>query len=330
MPRAYLIYNPVAGRYPSWLLVERAVKLFIQNGWEIHLESSMTREHVTQLAYQAVEEGMDALFVVGGDGTINNALPGLLNSQTALGILPAGTANVWAQELGLASLTWTRWNAIQYCASLLTQGSIFEIDVGECNGRSFLLWAGVGLDGYIVHRIEPRSRWAKNLAVLHYGASAIWYASQWHGMNIQIEADGQAIGGHYLLVLASNITLYAGGILHLSHENRLDDGQMELWLLEGESMGDTIQRAWDLTAGQKDHSEQIRKLSFTHLVLESDSPLYVQLDGEPWPIFGKVEIKVKPKALRVLVPRLPHPLLFRDEPIKDFHPPTNSGNHLYR
>jgi YegS/Rv2252/BmrU family lipid kinase len=315
MPSAFLIYNPVAGRYPSWLLVERTIRLFTQNGWEIRQEPSTSGEHVTQLAYQAAREGMDALFIVGGDGTMNHALPGLMNSQTALGVLPAGTANVWAQELGLASLSRARWNAIQYSASLLAQGVVYEVDVGECNGRPFLLWAGVGLDGYIVHRIEPRNRWEKNLAVLHYGASAIWYASQWRGMNIRIEADGQAIDGHYLMVLASNITLYAGGLLHLSHENRLDDGQMELWMLEGESMGDTIQRVWDLTAGQKDRSEQIRKLSFKQLILESDSALYVQLDGEPWQVSGRIEIRMKPKALRVLVPSLPHPMLFRNDPV---------------
>ncbi len=328
MPKAYLIYNPVAGRYPSWLLVERSLNLFAQNGWEIHLEPSTAGEHVTRLAFQAAQEGMDALFVVGGDGTINNALPGLLNSQTALGILPAGTANVWAQELGLASLSWTRWNSIQHSTSLLAAGSVFEVDVGECNGRPFLLWAGIGLDGYIVHRIEPRSRWAKNLAVLHYGASAIWYASQWRGMNIQIEADGQSIAGHYLMVLASNITLYAGGILHLSHENRLDDGLMELWMLEGESMGDTIQRVWDLTAGSKNHSGQVRKIPFKNLVLRSDSPLFVQLDGEPWPISGKVEIQVKPKALRVLVPKGSLPLLFRGEPLRDFQDPSPPYAHF--
>ena len=83
MPRAYLVYNPVAGRYPSWLLVERALKLFAYYGWDIHLEPSRSGEHVTRLAFQAVDEGMDALFVVGGDGTINNALTGLLNSETA-------------------------------------------------------------------------------------------------------------------------------------------------------------------------------------------------------------------------------------------------------
>jgi len=303
------------------------MKYFTRIGWEIHLEPSTAGDHVTELAYQAVESGMDVLFVVGGDGTINNALPGLLNSQTALGILPAGTANVWAQELGLASLSWTRWNAIHYSASLSTQGSVFEVDVGECNGRPFLLWAGVGLDGYIVHRIEPRSRWAKNLAVIHYGASAVWYASQWHGMNMLAKVDGQTIDGHYLMMLASNITLYAGGILHLSQENCLDDGIMELWLLEGESLGDTIQRVWDLTAGQKDHAGQIQKLAFKNLVLESDSPMYVQLDGEPYQISGKVEIRVRPKALRVLIPKTSHSPVFRDQPVRIFPAALPSGIH---
>ena len=111
MTQASLIYNPAAGRFPSRMLIERAAQVLNKQGWDIQLQVTHGGPHITQLARQAVQQGQDAVFVAGGDGSINYAVRALLDSDTALGVLPAGTANVWAQELGLPGLTWTRWMA---------------------------------------------------------------------------------------------------------------------------------------------------------------------------------------------------------------------------
>jgi diacylglycerol kinase family enzyme len=177
------------------------------------------------------------------------------------------------------------------------------VDIGWCNDHPFLLWAGVGLDGFIVNHIEPRSRWKKSFAVVHYSASALWYASQWRGLNIQVEVDGKVIDGHYLLVLATNIHLYAGGFFHLSPGNRLDDGLMEFWLIEGEHMGDTLLRVWELFTGPERYTTQIVRIPFRELRLSADAPIFVQLDGEPMEFREDVRIHIQPKSLRVLVPR---------------------------
>lgn len=309
MRRAYLVYNPTAGRYPSWLLTERAAGLLRNSGWQIRIEKSISGEHITELARQAAGEDMDAFFVVGGDGSINQAAAGLLNSRTALGVLPAGTANVWAQELGLPGLTWTRWGALEESARLLADGEVRPVDIGLCGDRPFLLWAGVGLDGFIVHRLEPRSRWEKHFAVVHYTASAIWNASNWRGMNLNVQVDSKSISGCYLLGVLSNIRLYAGGFLELTPDARLDDGVMDLWLFEGETLGDTVQLAWNLFSGQHQESERVIHLPFSSLRLSSDSPLYVQVDGEPVEGQHEVEIRVAPRGLNILVPKkTPHPL----------------------
>ncbi|MFU8770857.1 MAG: diacylglycerol/lipid kinase family protein, partial [Anaerolineales bacterium] len=100
MRRALLIFNPTAGRFPSWLLAERAARILKNHGWEVEIERTIDGDHITSLAKQAVQGNMEALFVVGGDGSLNRALPPLIGSQTALAHLPAGTANVWAQEIG--------------------------------------------------------------------------------------------------------------------------------------------------------------------------------------------------------------------------------------
>jgi YegS/Rv2252/BmrU family lipid kinase len=312
MPCAYLIYNPYAGRYPSWLLAERAAKVLMVNGWQIHLEKSRDAVHLSNLTCQAADEGMDALFIIGGDGSVNLALKNLLGTDTALAVLPAGTSNVWAQELGLPGLNWTRWMALEESAQRLAYGRTGFVDVGMCGDRPFLLWAGAGLDAFIVNRIEPRARWEKHFAAVHYATSAVWNASFWHGLNLEVFVDGTHINGHYLLAVVSNIHLYAGGLAHLSPQARLDDGLLELWLFQGNTIGDTVQHVWDVLSGRHTKSERVEKIPFVSLTLKSESPLFLQLDGEPLELDSRqVSISVQPKMLKILVPKRTPQLLFR-------------------
>jgi YegS/Rv2252/BmrU family lipid kinase len=298
-----LVYNPYAGRYPSWLLSERAAKLLCQSGWDIEMKQSKQASDIIRLAQQAAEKGLDAYFIVGGDGTINLAARGLAGSDTALGVLPGGTANVFAQELGLPSLSWTRIMALEESARLLTTAEARWIDLGWCGTTPFLLWAGVGLDAFVIHRIEPRPRWEKRFAGLGYAASTVWHAATWRGINMKMVADGEQIKGHYLMGLASNVHLYAGGIAQLSPQARLDDGILDLWLFEGDTMGDAVQCAWDMFAGRHTDTSRVRQVNFKSLLIETESPMYLQVDGEPVTYDSrKVELHVQKQALRVLVP----------------------------
>lgn len=309
MPQGYLVYNPTAGKFPSGLMAKRALAIFQRQGWQLELIQSQTPEHITQLAKEAGELGLDGFFVLGGDGSANLAVNGLIGSNTALGILPGGTANVWSQELGLYGLNLTRWTAIEESAQALAQGEFRAADVGYCDRRGFLLWAGIGLDAFVVHRIEPRDRWEKQFALIQYAASAVWNAGFWHGMNLQVEVDGKRLSGHFLLAVVSNIRLYAGGLAELSPDARLDDGLMDLWLFMGETLGDTVQIAWDLLAGRHHRSDRVLYYPFRNLYLKSDSPMYVQVDGEPLTVDKSVEIGVWPQALRIIVPSTtPHQL----------------------
>jgi diacylglycerol kinase (ATP) len=314
MAKGVLVYNPVAGRYPAKLLAERAASLLREHGWELELEQTQSSDHITKLAQQSAARGVDGFFVTGGDGSVNLAVAGLVGSDTALGVLPAGTANVWAQELGLPYLTWTRWLALEDSANLLANAEIRSVDVGLCNGRPFLLWAGVGLDSYIVHRIEPRGRWEKHFAVLQYAASAAWNASFWQGIKLKVEVEGQHISGHYILAVVSNVHLYAGGAAILSPDARLDDGLMDLWLFEGESLLDTVQLMVDLFSGRHLQSEQVHRYPFKTMTLESESQVFLQLDGEPVKEDKKVQIEVKSCALKVMMPKqTPQPLFSESE-----------------
>lgn len=301
---ADMIYNPGAGRFPSGILAERAANVLRSSGWSIRLTRTESSEHVTHLARRAAEEGKEAIFVVGGDGTINMAVRGLVGSTTALGVLPGGTANVLAQELGLPGIRWTRLMALEESARRLTDATVREVDIGVCGNTPFLMWAGVGLDAFAIHHIEPRPRSEKFFANMTYVASTVWHASYWRGNNLSVTADHLHITGHFLLGVMSNIHLYAGGLANISPSALMDDGKLDLWLFEGDTLGDTIQLAWNLFAAKHVDTTKVRQISFQHLKLESDTPLYVQVDAEPIPCIDHcIEIRAVSKGLRLLVPK---------------------------
>jgi len=284
------------------MLTERAADILRANGWQIHLETTHGGPHITDLAREAVSQKMDAFFSSGGDGSVNHAINGLVGSDTALGVLPAGTANVWAKEIGLPDLTWTRLNALEESAILMADPEIRYADVGLCDGRSFLLWNGVGLDAYIVHHIEPRSRWEKHFSVAQYATSALLQATTFGGIDLHIDADGENFSGHYLLAVVSNIHRYAGGLAEISPSACIDDNEMDLWLFAGDTLLEAVTHAYELWAGRHLESDQARCVPFRKATISSESLLYVQVDGEPVEARNDVNISIQPRALRVLIP----------------------------
>ncbi len=311
--RAQLIYNPMAGKFPSEPLVERAGKILSINGWDVDIVQTKGGSHSTRLAKRAAVMGFDVVFMAGGDGSLHKAAAGLLGSQTALSVLPSGTANVFAQELGLPILSWTNLTALENSMKKLLNGTIRTMDVGICQGIPFLLWSGAGLDAFVVHHLEPRSRWQKQFPSTQYAATVAWLARTWTGMDLEIRVDGEKIDGKYLVVLVTNIHLYAGGIAELSPKARIDDGKIDLWLFSGDTIQETLQHIFDLAAGRHINSDKTSYFSCEEIKIKSKTDLFLQLDGEPIPPSKSVNISIKPQSLRILVPRdLPRPLFSND------------------
>lgn len=308
-----LIFNPMAGRFPSLPLVERAAKILSTNGWEIELVKTQGGDHITKLAKRAARDEMDAVFIAGGDGSLHKAVAGLLDSDTSLAVLPSGTANVWAQELGLPTLSWTNWVALEQSVKRILNGHIHIMDVGLCQGIPFLLWGGAGFDAFVVHHLEPRTRWQKQFPATQYAANVAWFARNWSGMDLDIRVDGDKLEGTFILALTTNIHLYAGGMAEISPSAKLDDGRMDLWLFSGDSMMETLQHLFDLASGKHLDSAKTIQKTCQEVKIQSSSEIYLQLDGEPIEPSKSVRIAIKPQSLRVMVPdNLPRALFMKD------------------
>ena len=303
MRKALLLYNPAAGRFPIKTFVPSVVSPLQAAGWRVELAETLSGAHATSVARQAAAEKFDAVFAVGGDGTVGQVANGLVNTSTALGVLPAGTMNVWATELGLRLFEWPfGTDALAENARILADAPVHSVDVGLCNDHAFLLWSGIGLDAMTIQQLEPRQRAEKYVSVPQYVAATMWTAAVWHGMDLRVWADEQRVDGHFLLAVATNIRRYVGGLAVLSPGAFLDDGLMDLWLISGSTLADAIRAFFEVLAGSHVTSDQAVCLPFRTARVESDTPFSVQMDGDPM-LGGKhVQISVQKQALRVLMP----------------------------
>lgn len=302
MRKGLLLYNPAAGRFPVRRFVRGIIKPLKEAGWSVDIAETLSGTHATQTAHQAAQEKYDAVFAIGGDGTVGQVASGLLHSDTALGVLPAGTTNVWALEQGQKPFSWFRWWNLRDNAKLLANVTPQSVDVGVCNDRPFLLWAGVGLDAQTISKIEPRPRFFKHMSVPHFFVTTVWEATFWHGLDLRVYAEGKLVEGHYLVAVATNIRHYAGGMSVISPNALLDDGEMDLWLLSGDSVADAFRHFYELISGKHLSSEYARCIPFHHVTIESDANFSIQVDGDPALGGSKAEIRTLPRSLKVLIP----------------------------
>jgi diacylglycerol kinase (ATP) len=302
MRKALVIYNPAAGRFPVKPFMRSVEKELTGAGWQVDMAATKNGEHAVQLAREAASLGCEAAFAVGGDGTVGQVASGLRGSETALGVLPAGTSNVWGKELGLPSFTWLHWSRLRANARLLAGAPAYRVDIGRCNEHSFMMWAGMGLDAMAIHAIEPRARIEKFFAVPEYAASTIWKASQWRGLRLRLWADGREVEGQYILAVANNIRRYMGGLSELSPNAYLDDGLLDLWLFGGDSLADAFRHAYDLWRGNHVTSRDVQRITFQELRVQAEAPFFIHMDAEPKQATDQAHITVERCALKVLMP----------------------------
>src|SRR4051812_29924734 len=163
------------------------------------------------LAADAAQQGYRIVVAAGGDGTINEVVNGLAGSQTALGILPVGTMNVFAAELGLPRRLSDAWRVIQ-------AGHTREIDLARANRQYFVQLAGVGLDAQVVK--ETTRTLKKNFGPLSYLISTAQIAARKPPVIIA-DCDGRVLEGSFVLI--GNGRFYGGPIPFFSRA-RVDDG----------------------------------------------------------------------------------------------------------
>lgn len=286
--------------------LDRAIDELRAQGWSIERIETTQSKDAVRLAREAAVEKVDALIAVGGDGTLNEAANGVIGSNTALGVLPVGTANVWAKEMGLPL------GDLVSAARRLAHADVRLIDVGEVRAewmtpRVFVLWCGIGLDAAITHSVEPQREMKRRLGALMFWLVGIREAWSFRGRRAILTLGEKRIRQRVILALAANTQLY-GGITRIAPNAKVDDGELDLVLFKGTGAWMTALHVVQVLVGLHTRNPQVDFYSVARVKAEAKN-LPVQVDGEPIG-FTPVEIRVRPRALRVLVPKTANQNLF--------------------
>lgn len=297
--RAWLIQNPTAGQAGWAARVDTATQTLLKAGWNVQVKQTTGPGDATRLAREAVAAGCDVVVVAGGDGTVNEALQGLAGQRrAALAVLPGGTVNVWATELGAGG-------RLADLAAEIARGRRQVVDLGRVNGRYFLLMASAGFDAEANAEVTGALRRLKRrTGALAYVVSALRTAFRFRGTRVTVEVDGQAVAGNLLILVVGNTRLY-GGIAEITYRARADDGLLDICLLNGRGPLDLLRRGWSVLRRRHYADPAIVYVRGRRVVLNPTRPLHVQADGEDVGL-TPATFEAVPDALEVI--------LYSDEP----------------
>ncbi|HEX3620226.1 MAG TPA: diacylglycerol kinase family protein, partial [Candidatus Udaeobacter sp.] len=210
MTNTVVILNPTAGSPETLGDCQDRVES-IARGCPIRLTSHAGGAEA--LARRAVEDGFTRIIAAGGDGTVNQVANGLAGSNAALGLLPLGTVNVFAMELGLPL------HDLELCWGIIEGANTRRVDLPSANGKYFVQLAGVGLDAQVVK--ETSLAFKRSFGPLSYLISAAQIAAR-QPPRLFIESDNAPVDeGSFVLI--GNGRLYGGPFPFFKHAV-IDDG----------------------------------------------------------------------------------------------------------
>ncbi|MEK6574617.1 MAG: diacylglycerol kinase family protein [Chloroflexota bacterium] len=300
--RAAIIYNPKAGTARAERQVEWAADALRHRGWTVDVKPTRRPPHMHELAAASAAEGMDAVFAAGGDGTVGAVADALGGTQTIMGVLPIGTENIWAAGLGLA-LRLNTATAVRACIEAQLNGTVRAVDMGVSGDRRFLLWAGIGLDAYVISKIEPRPDIAKRLGSVYFYVAGLLRAIDVRGGPMTVRTENGSMSGVKLLAVVANVQRYAGNNSVLDPDARVDDGLLDVWTMEGDSYFDGLAHLIRYKLGKHVGHPSMKKLRGREVEIELARPMYLQCDGELAHAVTHASFRVRPGDLRVFVPR---------------------------
>jgi YegS/Rv2252/BmrU family lipid kinase len=286
------IINPISGAGADVHAAERRTSMlreaFDRRSLRGPIDLTTCAGHAHELARRAAEDGADLVIVWGGDGTVNEAGAALIGTNTALGLVPAGSGN------GLAGSLSCHRNARSAIAAAL-DGKTRTIDAGILNGRPFFNIAGIGVDARIARLFNVRGRGSRGL--WPYVMIGLREACRYAGMDYEVELDGTRMSIRALLIAFANGREY-GNSMTLCAGAELDDGLLDATLIEDRPVFSRLLHARHLAGRGAGLAPGVVTRKVRHAVIRASATMEYHLDGEPGSA-DLIEVAIRPGALKV-------------------------------
>lgn len=287
--RVRFIINPCSGQGKNQPLARRISRKFHPKHCEYDIYLTKGRGDATLLAQEAAEEGYDVVVAVGGDGTVSEVGRALINTSTALAIIPRGSGNGFARSLKIPS-------QVDAALKILTRGHMLNIDTMTINDTPFLGVAGTGFDALIGHEFANLEKRGPAAYVKLINEAYKEYVPE----HYILEIDGQPYDTDAFMIAFANTNQY-GNNLQIDPLAKVDDGSFELVMMSEFPQWAIPELVLRLFGGQIDSSPYIETKSCKQVTFKGKDHL-VHLDGEPHHFQGELKVQIHPHTLNVVVP----------------------------
>jgi YegS/Rv2252/BmrU family lipid kinase len=291
----YVIINPLSGARGRSQGVARAAvatRLLAARGLEGRIRVTERAGHAAELTRQALAEGASLVCAWGGDGTMNEVAGVLVHTNVPLGVIPEGSGNGFARELGL-------YLSPEAALGVAINGRERIIDAGQIGNRLFFNLAGVGLDARIAALFNQKA--PQRRGFFRY----IWLGWQqlvtYQPATYRITIDQEHRELRAIMLVAANLRQYGNGA-YIAPDADAEDGRLDLVIVGARSMGRAFLLTPRLFTRSLHRARDILTRQVTEVSISSSTPLLCHADGEPFEAGSEITVTVKPKALTVKVP----------------------------
>lgn len=291
--RVTVLTNPASGHGGATHVAERAIAQFHRRGVDVVAIAGTDADHARRLVDGALERGMDALVVVGGDGIVSLALQTLAQNDIPLGIIPAGTGNDHAREFGIPT------RKPEAAADVVVDGVAETVDLGRITGADGTVrWFGTvmaaGFDSLVTDRTN-RMTWPHGR--MRYNLAMVAEISKLRLLPFRLSFDGEELVTDLTLAAFGNTRSYGGGMLICPDADH-SDGQLDVTMVQSASRAKLIRLFPTVFKGTHVELDQVRTARARTITVDSPG-INAYADGEyvcPLP----VEVSAVPGALRIL------------------------------
>jgi diacylglycerol kinase (ATP) len=287
------IINPISGAGANPNAANERIAFLTseldRRGLHASIELTARAGHARELAMRFADAHVDLLIVWGGDGTVNDAGGALVGTNTAIGLVPAGSGN------GLAAALGTSRNAFEAIRRAL-DGERRAIDAGVIAGRPFFNIAGIGVDAVIARRFNQRAQGTRG--PLPYFIIGVTEGCRYRGEEYDLDLDGDSRRLRALLIAFANGQEYGVGA-RLSAAARLDDGLLNAVVVEDRSILARFWHARHLKAGTPERAPRVIARHVRRASIRRPGTIEFHVDGEMGSAEGEVIVSIRPGALWV-------------------------------
>ena len=292
MRKAALIFNPKSGGQASGRMLPQVLALLRDSGFDVEAWPTEGPGDATRLGRRAVEHGgIEVAFAMGGDGTLRETAAGILGSEVALGVLPAGTANVLSLALGVPA-------DARRAAQVLKGAAVGEIDVGRIESEPFLMMASGGIDAAVMTHQQAVLKKHFGRAAMATAACVEWWRYPYPQIALRIDGHNEERASFFAVC---NIPFY-GGRLRLAPAADCRDGFLDLVLFHGRGRAAMLGFARDLMLGRHTRRRDVQTQRVRAVEVLGPAELGVQVDGDVLPLGPPLRIDLHRHRLRVLTP----------------------------